>query len=158
MILNKEILSFIEEIMIKYGSENYLIEDDPLLKNKLSETKDLSERTVIKLIFGKKIKEQKMAGKSLEDILPSMRLKRILEELVNKKLSFKDLPELIKKELHTEQLIADEIEKLIENNAEIINLINNPIVSENIEEELEDESTKKINTENIKSIGSELLK
>ncbi|MFA5714158.1 MAG: hypothetical protein WC998_00275 [Candidatus Paceibacterota bacterium] len=159
MPLTKQTISFIEEIMIKYGLEDKLIENDALLKNKISGVEDLSERAVLKLLFGEKIKEQEMAGKSLEDILPSMRLKRILEKLVDKKISYKDLPGLIKSGLSTDQSMTDEIVKLIENNTELHAAINKPVENKIVEEEItEEESAQKIITENKKSIGNELLK
>lgn len=159
MTLTDPIISFIEEIMMKYGLEDDLIKGDSLLEEELSEVKNLYERFALKFVFGKKINEQKRAGKSLEDILPSMRLKRILEKLINKKISYKDLPDLIKKDLHSDQATAEKISKLIEENKEIANILNGLIVEENVEGDDEAvEIEKKESLESKKSIGSEFLK
>ena len=158
MPITTPILSLIEEIMIKYGLEDSLIENDLLLKKQLSEAEDLSYRFTMKLIFGEKIKEQKMAGKSLEEILPSMRLKRIIESLADKKVSYEDLPKLIKKDLGVDDIKANEISEAIKNNTDVIKLINQPIV-ETLDEKEEDNSTEeKIDTTNKKSIANVLLK
>ena len=160
MPLTTQILSFIEDIMIKYGLEDNLIEGDLLLEKKLSEINDLSDRAALKLLFGEKIKEQEMAGKSLEEILPSIRLKRIIESLVDKKTSYSDLPKLIKRDLDVDDIKANEISEAIKNNAEIIKLINQPLVENAVEEDIDEkgDNKEKIDTENKKSIANVLLK
>jgi|GEM_PF-2159800 len=158
MTINDYIISYIEEIMIKYGFENSLIENDLLLKKKLDEVKNLSERASLKLIFGEKIKDQQRSGKSLEDILPSMRMKRILEKLINKKVSYDDLQALIKEALNTDGATAKEISESIKKNPEIAEVINNQATESDKDEDFEEEFETGPNKEGKKSIGSELLK
>jgi hypothetical protein len=159
MTLTDDIISFIEEVMMKYGLEDELIKGDSPLEKELSEVKNLYERFAIKFVFGQKIKQLRESGKSLEDILPSMKLKRILEKLINKKISFDDLPELIKNDLHTNQEVAEDISKSIEKNKEIVEILNGLTLNEDVEENDEiEELDKKVDSENKKSIGGELLK
>jgi hypothetical protein len=160
MPITTPILSFIEEIMIKYNLEDDLVKDDFALQKQLSDKPDLSYRSVLKLLFGTKIKELRMAGKSLEEILPSVRLKTIIESLINKKSSYNELPGLIKKDLNLDDEKTNEIVGAIKNNIEIIKLINQPLsgeVIENHEEEANIEE-EKINTTNKKSIANMLLR
>jgi len=157
MALNNWTISYIEKVMIGHGLEDSLIENDLLLKKKLSEVKNLYERPAIKLIFGEKIIEQKDAGKTFEEILPSVRLKRILEKLIDKKMSFKDLSVVIENDLGTDKSTAEEISKSIEKNIGLIGPAEEQIFNQN-EEDAPQEADRKKPAENKKSIGNELLK
>lgn len=158
-MLTDDIISFIEEVMMTYGLEDGLINEDLLLKKKLSEVNSLSERASLKLLFGEKIKDQQKMGKSLEDILPSMKLKRILEKLIDKKISYSDLPNIIKIDLVVDDTIAKKISDSIKNSQKINDAVNNQITNDELIEEEIEEPEEVVGLSNTKkSIGGELLK
>ncbi|MFZ2390367.1 MAG: hypothetical protein WAW15_00925 [Minisyncoccales bacterium] len=158
MPITTPIVSFIEELMIKYHLEDNFIEGDPLLKEKLSETENISDRAVLKLIFGEKIKEQLKTGKSLEEFLPSMKIKRIIEGLLEKKYSSKDLPELIKTALNISDSEIKEISDAISSNVEILKLIAQPLSETDTEENINESTEEEKKVINKKSIANILLK
>jgi len=158
-MITDSILSFIEDIVLQHGLEKKLIAEDLLLKKKIEETADRSEWPIIKIFYGEKIRERMAKGEKVEDILPSAKLKNIIYDLIEKKLSYDNLPTLIEKELKISTEISKKISESIEKSQEIKNA---PLSEEIIELENNDsEDTPEKNTEDDikkKSIGYELLK
>jgi hypothetical protein len=149
------LLSFIEEIVVKYDLEKDLIENDADLKNVLSKAKDMSDRVFLKFIYSNKIANYEKQNLILD--IPSMRLKNIINNLIDKKISINDLPALIQQDLKISPEISEKITEDIKNNKEIIEEINNqkPINENDFSPEKSEKDTPKTST---KSIGYELLK
>ena len=147
----EDLLFFVEEIMVKYGLEKDLIENDADLKKMLSEVKDIPERVFIKFFFSNKIENYEKQGLPVD--IPSIKLKGIIERLIDKKISLKDLPNIIQDELRITLEISEKISRDIEKNKEIVDEINtaNPLPEKSSEEEKVIDVPKK-------SIGLELLK
>lgn len=148
------ILFFIEEIMIKYGLEKELIDNDANLKDMLSRSKDIRDRVFFKFLYSEKIYNYEKNGIPLD--IPSIKLKKIIEDLIDKKISLNNLPKLIQDNLNISPEISKKITEEIEKNKEItdeMSTIKADKEEDDITEETIEEETKK-----TKSIGYELLK
>lgn len=156
-MITDSILSFIEEVVIQFDLEKDLTGDDLLLKKKLEETTDKSEWPVLKVFYGEKIRERLSKKEKIEDILPSAKLKNIIDDLTEKKTSYNDLPAIIEKGLKLSPEVSKEISKLIEKNSAIKNA---PSEKENVESDTSALTDFSENPEELKkkSIGYELLK
>jgi hypothetical protein len=151
----KNILSFIEEIMVKYDLEKEFIENDTVLKNKLLSAKNLSERVLFKFFYSNKIINYRKQGLPLD--IPSMKLKYIIDDLIDQKIFLKDTPLLIEKDLEVSSEIAKKIAEEIEKNKELIDEINT-IKPAEIESDSAEKELLKTEKNSTKSIGYELLK
>ena len=147
-----DILSIVEEIMVKYDLEKDIIENDATLKNKLSGIKNYSERIFIKYLYSEKINN--FIQKNLTPDIPSVKLREIVEELIDKKISFGDLPNIIEKRLKISPDISKKISVDLEGNKEIATEMARVKEFDNDDEKKEPEKKEK----NTKSIGYELLK
>ncbi|MFA5729804.1 MAG: hypothetical protein WC938_01030 [Candidatus Paceibacterota bacterium] len=150
------ILFFIEEIIIKYDLEKDLIENDSELKDALSKAEDIPERVFFKFIFSNKIANYEKQELPLD--IPSMKLKKIIEDLINKKESLSNLPTLIQENLKISPEISNKIAEEIRANKELMDEINSTKIPEennDIEDNIE---SQKEEPKKTKSIGYELLK
>lgn len=150
-----DLLSLIEEIVVKYDLEKDLIENDANLKNALSKAKDMSDRVFLKFTYSTRIADYEEQNLPLD--IPSIKLKNIINNLINKKISINELPKLIQQDLKISPEVSDKIAGDIKNNKEIIEEINTtePTKENNLSEEKLEKDTHKTTT---KSIGYELLK
>lgn len=146
--LSPEILDLIEDIVVQYNLEENLTIDDPKLKEKLSSAKTLQERRVFKFLYSKKFKEYIQSKKPLEEISAFIKLKKIIESLINKKLSFGDAKNKIK-EVLPNQSSAEEISSSI---------INNPLISYSYaQEEEKEEKSNPVSPINKSGISQDLI-
>ncbi|MFA5013621.1 MAG: hypothetical protein WC520_03630 [Candidatus Paceibacterota bacterium] len=127
---------FIEDIITKYGLENFLVESDPEFASYFSDSQSAAERITAKLMFNKAVQEYLERNIPLAEILPSEKLVVIVEDLINQEIEYNDLPILIKEELGVSEEIAMQIAQEIANNQKIAN----DRVSEFIEEDFEEET------------------
>lgn len=153
--LSSEIIYFIESIVLEYDLEKDFIEGDDLLKKKLSGVNDLAERISNKLLFSKTINDYIKNNKPLEEILASFKIKKIIEELINNKISFDDLNALLSQSIKTSPEITQSIVEKIKINPLIKELMSSEVGES--EELIDGEENSKKNT-NTKSIGNILLK
>lgn len=145
------IIIFIEELMIKYGLEKELIENDVDLKSKLSQAKDIQERVFLKFTHSKEIENYEKQNIPIN--IPSVNLRKIIEKLINKKLPVDDLPSAIQENLKISPEMSKKISFDILNNSEIMNELNS-----NINAPVEKQAEKNEEPKKTKSIGYELLK
>ncbi|MFZ3054809.1 MAG: hypothetical protein WA091_02420 [Minisyncoccales bacterium] len=142
------IITFVEEIMVKYGLEKELIENDAVLKDKLSQAKDAQERVFFKFTYSKEIDNYEKQNIPID--IPSVRLREVIEKLIDKKITIDNLPTVIQENLKISPETSKKISEEILNNDEIMNELNS---NETIPAEEQKEEPKK-----TKSIGYELLK
>jgi hypothetical protein len=149
------ILSFIEKIIIEYDLEKEFIDNDADLKNVLSKAEDISDRVFLKFLYSSKITNYEKQNLPLD--VPSMKLKGIIENLINKKISPNELSSVIEKNLEISKDVSEKIAKEINENKEIIEEINSIKPSQEENHPIEDDQ-KEVPKNNTKSIGFELLK
>lgn len=153
--ISDDIIYFIEGIVLEYNLEKDFIEEDVLLKKKLSGVDDLAERISNKLLFSKTINDYIKNNKPLEEILVSFRIKKIIEQLINNRISFDDLNALLSQNIKVSPEVIQSITEKIKKNPSIKELIDSKIGE--TEELISNEEDSKKNT-NTKSIGNILLK
>jgi|GEM_PF-6242080 len=107
-ILSIEALSFIESIIEKYELEKE-IENEEEVKKRLEKVDDFLTRAGIKFIFSKKIGEL-IEKKSLKE-LPSFKLKELIKELGEGRVSDEEISNVIEKRLKVSQKISKQIAK-----------------------------------------------
>lgn len=154
--ITSDIALFIEDIVLKYNLEKDFIEKDVLLKKKLDGITNPAERISLKFLYSQEIGQYIENNKPLEEILTSVKIKKIVEQLINKKIEFGDISSLLSQNIKAEPEIIKSIEEEIKNNPKIKEAIEGeptPILEENYNEE--QDLNKKTNT---KSIGNMLLK
>lgn len=153
-------LSFVEGIISAYKLEEDLLENDLLLKEKIEETDNLSDLPIIKILYSEKVKERLEKGVSLEEVLPSIKLKNILNKLIDKEIDYEELPKIIGEKLEVDESIAKKISDTIKKSPEISKERNTPITEKATEESNEPKKIpiEKQNIDNEKSIGYQLLK
>ncbi len=148
-------LPFIEGLIVKYGLERELIENDPVLKEKLSGIEDYSDRVFIKFLYGEQLKNSIIKNIDIET--PFTILKKIVDELISKKITTGELPQVLRERLKITSDMAGKIAEDITRNEEVIS----EMASIKIPEKTADENTKNLEErpeKNTKSIGYELLK
>lgn len=111
--LSLEILDFIEELAEKYNLDKEL-ENDPLVKENLSEAESIGEKQFIKILYSK-------------DVFPSFILKDIIKNYLNKNLHSSQLQKEIKEKLLIEEEVATQIFQDISNNTLISETLEVPI-------------------------------
>ena len=125
---NKKILSlplslyFIEKIVTKFRLEENFINSNIQLKKELDEIEKLDKMEDPNNLIDKM--ERRVALKFLlnngQSFEPSKILRQIIEDLINNKIEFQDLPSLIEKNLKTSKEEADLICQDIKNNELVI--------------------------------------
>ncbi|MDD2274846.1 MAG: hypothetical protein PHG37_03520 [Candidatus Pacebacteria bacterium] len=139
--INNNILLFLGEIIFQYGLEKDLIEENELnIIDPLDKT--------FSLFFNKKVSDRIRNGEKTIDFHPLIKLISIVDDLINKKINYEDLPLLIKNKLNLSSQDSGSISISIKNNEEIAKLRN----SINIESKIVDREVKE------KSIGYQFLK
>ncbi|HNY36233.1 MAG TPA: hypothetical protein PLD14_00945 [Candidatus Pacearchaeota archaeon] len=148
------ILPFVEELVDKYELEKDIIENDEILKNKLSGVNDYSERVFIKFLYSDELKNSIINDIPLNT--PFAKIKKIIDGLINKKIDKDNLSLTLQKELVISPEISEKISEDILGNEDIMNEV---IAVKIIENEEEGEDGQKIEPKKTtKSIGYELLK
>ena len=125
---NKKILSlplslyFIEKIVTKFRLEENFINSNIQLKKELDEIEKLDKMEDPNNLIDKM--ERRVALKFLlnngQSFEPSKVLRQIIEDLINSKIEFQDLPSLIEKNLKTSKEEADLICQDIKSNELVI--------------------------------------
>jgi len=155
--LTARIIAFIEKLAEKYNIEKFDIENNQPLKDKIAKAESFPEKMSLMFLYDKKVDEYIKAHKPLEDLFPSLKINKIVEDLINKKIVFDDLKTLLQKNIVIDPSVIDYLAKEIANNQDINDLMNNKTTEENTEKEKIDEQI--INNQiSIKSIGYELMK
>jgi hypothetical protein len=143
--IDTNILSFLGEIILTYKLEKGIIDkkfDYSKNSNKLE--------SAFSLFYNDEVMKRIDERKDPADFCPIIKLKLIIDKLINNEIFYEDLSFLIKDEFEVSLLLASEISSSIKNNKDIKNLKD----SEDKEEYLEEnESSFK-----EKTIGYELLK
>ncbi|MFZ3057559.1 MAG: hypothetical protein WA092_00785 [Minisyncoccales bacterium] len=148
------ILPFVEELVVKYELEKNTIENDEILKNKLSGVSNYSERVFIKFLYSDELKNSIINDIPLNT--PFAKIKKIIDGLINKKIGKDNLSLTLQKELVISPEISEKIAEDILGNKDIMNEV---IAVKIIENEKEGEDGQKIKPKKTtKSIGYELLK
>lgn len=147
-IVNGNIISFLGEIILAYRLEKEIIDKS---FNYLENSNKLEK--ALSLFFNDRVMERIDRGENPEDFHPLLRLRLIIDDLINNNISYEDLPLLIKEKLGVSLLIANEISSSIEDNEDIKKLRN-----EEDTEEKEEYLDSKEATIKEKTIGYELLK
>lgn len=147
-IVNGNIISFLGEIILAYRLEKEIIDKS---FNYLENSNKLEK--ALSLFFNDRVMERIDKGENPEDFHPLLRLRLIIDDLINNNISYEDLPLLIKEKLGVSLLIANEISSSIEDNEDIKKLRN-----EEDTEEIEEYLDSKEATIKEKTIGYELLK
>jgi len=147
-IVNEKIISFLGEIILTYRLEKEIIDKS---FNYLENSNKLEK--ALSLFFNDRVMERIDRGENPEDFHPLLRLRLIIDDLINNNISYEDLPLLIKEKLGVSLLIANEISSSIEDNEDIKKLRN-----EEDTEEKEEYLDSKEATIKEKTIGYELLK
>lgn len=157
--ISTDIVYFIEEIVLEYDLEKDFIEGDVLLKEKMAGVTDLAERISTKLLYSQVIDNYINNDKPLDEVSASFKIKKIIEQLINKKISFDDLNTLLSQSIKASPEIIKSVEEKIRTNTSIKELMDNEaeIDKENKEIVIDTEENLKKNT-NTKSIGNILLK
>ncbi len=119
--LSLQILDFIEELAEKYSLDKD-IENNPLIKEYLSEAESLGEKQFIKILYSK-------------SIFPSLILINIIKDYLDKKLPYSQLQKNIKEKLSLEEETATQI---------LQDIINNVLINETLEIPLENTPIKKL--------------
>lgn len=125
---NKKILSlplslyFVEKIITKFQLEENFINSNFKLKKELDEIEELNnadekDNLVNKIESRVAIKFLLNNGQSFE---PSKVLRQIIEDLINNKIEFQELPSLIEKNLKTSKEVADLICQDVKSNELVI--------------------------------------
>lgn len=124
---NKKILSlplslyFVEKIITKFQLEENFINSNFKLKKELDEIEGLNnageEDNLNKIKSRVAIKFLLNNGQSFE---PSKVLRQIIEDLINNKIEFQELPSLIEKNLKTSKEVADLICQDVKSNELVI--------------------------------------
>lgn len=127
---------FVEDLIDKYGLEDFLLEDDPEFASRFDKNSTPEEKVSAKFLFSKKINESLDNNVPLSEILPSEKLLDIVEELINQEINYEDLPSIIKEDLGVSDEIATNIAQEITNNKKI----NEDRVNEFIREDFEGEN------------------
>lgn len=147
-IVNGNIISFLGEIILTYRLEKEIIDKS---FNYLENSNKLEK--ALSLFFNDRVMERIDRGENPEDFHPLLRLRLIIDDLINNNISYEDLPLLIKEKLGVSLLIANEISSSIEDNEDIKKLRN----EEDTEEKEEYLDSKEAMVKE-KTIGYELLK
>ncbi|MDD5569220.1 MAG: hypothetical protein PHG23_02295 [Candidatus Pacebacteria bacterium] len=126
---------FIEDITTKYGLENFLLQNDAGFASHIVGNPTAAERIAAKLMFNKDVKNCLEKNIPLAEILPSEKLVVVVEDLINQKIGYNDLPIAIKEELNIPDEISSQIAQDIANNKKITEDRINEIVKEDFEEE-----------------------
>jgi len=147
-IVNGNIISFLGEIILTYRLEKEIIDKS---FNYLENSNKLEK--ALSLFFNDRVMERIDKGENPEDFHPLLRLRLIIDDLINNNISYEDLPLLIKEKLGVSLLIANEISSSIEDNEDIKKLRN-----EEDTEEIEEYLDSKEAMVKEKTIGYELLK
>jgi len=156
--MEDSVLSFIEEIVSKYELEKDLIEGDLLLKKKIQETTDISEIPIVKILYSEKVKERLDSGIPLEEVIPSIKLKNIINQIIKKEISYGELSKIIEEKLKIDKTVAEEISNLIQKNKEISQEMLTYSPKQQTEaDDPEEETVKNPSAENKKTIGHQLL-
>ena len=108
IILSKEELSFIEEIVEKYGLEKN-IEEEEEVKERMKKTENFLEKIGIKFLFSKQI--TKMLEEGTIENLPSIKLRKIIEKIQKGELSEKELDSILEQNLNIPLITAIKIGK-----------------------------------------------
>lgn len=154
--LSLDIMLFIESVVFEYNLEKDFIDGDVLLKEKMSDVTDLAERISNKFLYSQQIISHLKNDRPLEEILVSFKIKKIIEQLVNKIITFEDLHLLLSQSIKASPEIIKSIEEKIKVNPQIKNAIESEIEGL-AEEKIDDEEVVNEKT-NTKSIGNILLK
>lgn len=144
-IVNEKILIFLADIIVKYSLEKDLVDET---FNDLRNSQTL-ERSFA-LFFNDIIEKRMERGEKIEDFNPIVKLRLIIDSLINNKISYESLPSLIEKNLNISPKIANEIFLLIKENEDIKEL-RDGLVFDNMPPGEDNRIDKK-------SIGYELLK
>lgn len=107
----EEIADVTDRLISKYDLEKE-IEEEETVKKALKDVESLADRRGIKFIYSKKVNEQLKKSKSFSEATPFGRLKKIINEFIEKRINLKDLPLTIEKRLglstkKSEQLAGD---------------------------------------------------
>lgn len=127
---------FVEDLIDRYGLENFLLEDDPEFASHFDKNSSPEEKISTKFLFSKKINEYLENNMSLWDLLPSEKLLDIVEELINQEINYEDLPIIIKEDLGVSDEIATNIAQEVTNNKKINEDRVNEFVREDFEKEI----------------------
>ena len=119
--LSLEILDFVERLAEKYNLDKE-IEDNPLIKDELFNATSLGEKQFIKIIYFK--------------IFPSLILKNIIKDYVNKNLPSSLLKQEIKEKLSVEEETAIKVSQEILNNTLINKLLEIPTIESPLKEKI----------------------
>ncbi len=142
---------FVEDIVNEYSLENFLLEGDPEFASCFDKNLPTEERLAVKFMFNKKIKECLEKKVPLSKIIPSGKLINIIADLINQKIDYNDLPQIIKEGLGVSDEIATNIAQEITNNKKINEDRINEFVKEDFEEDEEKEETTEIKEDEIPS-------
>jgi hypothetical protein len=145
--INNDILSFIGEIIFKYDLAKDFIDD----KNQKDE--DILVKT-INLFFNEKVIERKKRGEDPADFHPLSKLTIIIDDLINERIFYAELPFIIQEKLELPLKDACDISLMIENNKQIIEAIE----TENFQNEDSSETIEQKSVLKNRSIASEFLK
>jgi hypothetical protein len=112
-IPSNETNEFIEQIVVDFGLENDLIENDPTLKQALAKSKNLSSRIATKLFYSKKVKEAFESQKPISDVLVSAAISKITKDILNKEIDASQFSSVLQDKLKISTEVAEEISKKI---------------------------------------------
>lgn len=147
--INKNVISFIGDIIFKYNLGEEFITD----KINNSSNSDVLERT-LELFFNEKVIERKKNGENPIDFHPLSKLTLIIQDLINNIISYDDVMILLIAEMDISMENAHAIYLMIKENNEIKELVES--------EDLNDESVVEKETQEkilkTKSIAFEILK
>ena len=90
-ISSENISKTIRGLVEKYGLEKD-IEEEKEVKKRLEKIEDPAAREAIKFLSSKKFAEQLKKGESLDELFPFRKLKKIIKEIIENKISFEELP------------------------------------------------------------------
>jgi len=147
--INEEILIFLGDIILKYNLEKDIIDES---YNSIDDS-DKLEKTLA-LIFNDKVNGKVNNGERMEDFNPLIRLRLIIDDLINNQISYENLPKIIKEKLGVSDEEANSIYLSIKENKEIEKIRCNDFVKEDLDQKRENKEEKL----EKKSIGYELLK
>jgi hypothetical protein len=147
--INKKILIFLGDIILKYNLEKDIIDES---YNSIDNS-DKLEKTLA-LIFNDKVNGKVNNGERMEDFNPLIRLRLIIDDLINNQISYENLPKIIKEKLGVSDEEANSIYLSIKENKEIEKIRCNDFVKEDLDQKRENKEEKL----EKKSIGYELLK
>ena len=114
ILSSEKMVETIRGLVEDYGLDKEIKEEEQVAKE-LKEAEDPLEKSGTKLIFSEKIKKELEAGKSLDDITPFRRLRKLIKELLEKKLSYSDLQSLLQDQFGLSLKDAKSLTKDIEN-------------------------------------------